>query len=186
MTNAEIDTAVISDCRVKSLDSSINIVSNVADSAWGNDTPCTDWNVKDVVSHIVHENVWMVSLFNGRTIEEVGDDPIGTYNRTAGEVKAILAQPDAMSRTCQISWRPVTGAEYSKQLFLDTLIHGWDIAVGSDQDAKLDDYLVQMCTPLVQVIAGTQSYRSVFAGPTSGSNSDNAQTKLLALLRRNV
>lgn len=194
MTNAEMDTAVISDCYVRSLDSSINIVSNVADSAWGNDTPCTDWNVNDVVNHIVYENVWMVALFNGRTIEEVGDefegdlagdDPIGTYNRTAGEVKAILAQPDAMSRTCQISSGPVTGAEYSKQLFLDTLIHGWDIAVGSDQDAKLDDYLVQMCTPLAQVIADTESYRSVFAGPTSGSNSDNAQTKLLALLGRN-
>ena len=194
MTNAEMDAAVISDCYDRSLDSSINIVSNVADSAWGNDTPCTDWNVKDVVNHIVYENVWMVALFNGRTIEEVGDefegdlvgdDPIGTYNRTAREVKAILAQPDAMSRTCQISSGPVTGAEYSKQLFLDTLIHGWDIAVGSDQDAKLDDYLVQMCTPLAQVIAGNEGYRSVFAEPTSGSNSDNGQTKLLALLGRN-
>ena len=148
MTNAEIDTAVISDCCVRSLDSSINIVSNVADSAWGNDTPCTDWNVKDVVNHIVDENIWMVALFNGRTIAEVGnefegnlvgDDPAGVYERTANDVKAILAEPDAMSRTCQISSGPVSVAEYSKQLFLDTLIHGWDIAVGSGPDAILDD-----------------------------------------------
>lgn len=114
-------------------------MSAVTDSAWVNDTPCTDWNVKDVVNHIVDENIWMVALFNGRTIAEVGnefegnlvgDDPAGVYERTANDVKAILAEPDAMSRTCQISSGPVSVAEYSKQLFLDTLIHGWDIARG--------------------------------------------------------
>jgi uncharacterized protein (TIGR03086 family) len=115
-------------------------VAEVTDSAWVNDTPCTDWNVKDVVNHIADENIWMVALFNGRTIAEVGnefegnlvgDDPAGVYERTANDVKAILAEPDAMSRTCQISSRPVSVVEYAKQLFLDTLIHGWDIAVGA-------------------------------------------------------
>ena len=157
MTDVEMDPAVISDCYVRSLDSTVNIVTGVATSAWGNNTPCSDWNVKDVVNHLVYENMWMVALFNGRTIDEVGnefegdlvgDDPMAVHNRTASEVQAILAQPDAMSRTCQISSGPVSGAEYSKQLFLDTLIHGWDIAIGSDQDAELDDYLVRMCMPM--------------------------------------
>jgi uncharacterized protein (TIGR03086 family) len=162
MTDSEMNPTVVSDCYMKSLDSSINFVSNVADDAWGNDTPCADWDVKAVVNHIVYENVWMVALFNGRTIAEVGDefegdlvgdDPAGVYLRTANEVKAVPAEPDAMTRTCQISSGLVSGAEYSKQLFLDTLIHGWDIAVGSKQDASLDDYLVKMCTPLGQAIA---------------------------------
>jgi uncharacterized protein (TIGR03086 family) len=145
------------------------------------------------VNHIVYENVWMVALFNGRTIENVGDefegdlvgdDPAGVYLRTANEVKAILAEPDAMSRTCQISSGPVTGAEYSKQLFLDTLIHGWDIAVGSKQDSTLDDYLVSMCTPLAQEIADNEAYRAAFNEATSGSTSENPQTRLLALPRK--
>ncbi len=188
-----MDDAVVSDCYNRSVDSTIDFVSSVVDSAWENDTPCTDWNVKDVVNHIVYENVWMVALFNGRTIEEVGnefegdlvgDDPIGVYNRTANDVKAIIAQPDAMTRTCQISSGPVSGAEYSKQLFLDTLIHGWDIAVGSKQDAKLDDYLVQMCTPLAQMIADNDDYRAAFATPIGDSGSDSPQTHLLGLLGR--
>ena len=189
----QMDPAAVSDCYMKSLDSSINFVSNVANDAWGNDTPCSDWDVKAVVNHIVYENVWMAALFNGRTIEDVGDefegdlvgdDPAGVYLRTANEVKAILAEPDAMSRTCQISSGPVTGAEYSQQLFLDTLIHGWDIAVGSKQDATLDTYLVKMCTPLGQAIADNEGYRSVFKEATDGSTSDNPQTRLLALLGR--
>ena len=188
-----MDAAAISDCYMKSLDSTINFVTSVADTAWGNDTPCSDWNVKDVVNHIVYENVWMVALFDGRTIEEVGnefegdlvgDDPIGVYNRTASEVKAVLAQPDAMTRTIQISSGPTSGAEYSKQLFLDTLIHGWDIAIGSDQDAELDDYLVRMCMPMAQAIADNEDYRVAFAAPVGGSASGRPQVHLLGLLGR--
>ncbi len=188
-----MEPAVVSDCYLRSLDSTINFVTNVSDDAWGNDTPCSDWNVKDVVNHIVYENVWMVALFNGRTIAEVGDefegdlvgdDPAGVYLRTANEVKAILAEPDAMSRTCQISSGPVSGADYAKELFLDTLIHGWDIAVGSKQDATLDPYLVEQCTPLGQAIADNDAYRSAFKAPTEGAKSSDPQTHLLALLGR--
>jgi len=189
----EMDPAVVLDCYLRSLDSTINFVSNVADDAWNNDTPCSDWDVKDVVNHIVYENVWMVALFNGRTIEEVGDefegdlvgdDPAGVYVKTANEVKAILAEPDAMTRTCHISSGPVSGADYAKELFLDTLIHGWDIAVGSKQDATLDPYLVEQCMPLGQAIADNESYRSAFKAPTEGSTSGNPQTHLLGLLGR--
>jgi uncharacterized protein (TIGR03086 family) len=196
MTNpdtTQMTPAEVSDCYSRSLDSSINFISNVPADAWSNDTPCSDWDVKDVVNHIVYENVWMVALFSGRTIAEVGnefegdlvgDDPAGVYVRTANEVKAILAEPNAMSRTCQISSGPVSGADYAKELFLDTLIHGWDIAVGSKQDATLDDYLVKMCTPLGQAIADNDAYRSTFKAATAGATSDNPQTHLLALLGR--
>ncbi len=188
-----MDPAIVSDCYAKSLDSSINFVNNVPGNAWGNDTPCGEWDVKDVVNHIVYENAWLVAIFNGRTIEDVGDefegdlvgdDPAGVYERTANEVKAILAEPDAMSRTCQISSGPVSGAEYAIQMFLDTLIHGWDIAVGSKQDASLDDYLVKMCMPLGQAIADDEGSRGSFKAPTAGTASDNPQTRLLALLGR--
>ncbi|NQW21502.1 MAG: TIGR03086 family protein [Chloroflexi bacterium] len=193
MSDSAMDPNVISDCYIRSLDSSINFVKNVPDDAWGNDTPCSDWDVKAVVNHIVYENVWMIALFSGRTIAEVGnefegdlvgDDPAGVYTRTANDVKAILAEPDAMTRTCQISSGPVSGADYAKELFLDTLIHGWDIAVGSNQDAMLDEYLVKMCMPLGQEIADNEAYRSAFKTPTKRSTS-NPQTHLLGLLGRN-
>jgi len=53
MNNQKLTPEVISDCYLKSLDSTINFVSNVPDGAWGNDTPCDEWDVKDVVNHIV-------------------------------------------------------------------------------------------------------------------------------------
>ena len=79
-------------------------MSAVTDSAWVNDTPCTDWNVKDVVNHIVDENIWMVALFNGRTIAEidnefegnlVGDDPASAiYVRNKGRA-CPMRSPEA-------------------------------------------------------------------------------------------
>ena len=193
MSDTAMDPKVVSDCYKRSLDSSINFVKNVPADAWGNDTPCSDWDVKAVVNHIVYENVWMLALFSGRTIADVGnefegdlvgDDPAGVYIRTANEVKAVLAEPDAMSRTCQISSGPVSGADYAKELFLDTLIHGWDIAIGSKQDATLDPYLVEQCMPLGQAIADNDNYRSAFKTATPGRESGNPQTQLLGLLGR--
>ncbi len=171
MNNQKLTPEVISDCYLRSLDSTINFVSNVPDGAWGNATPCDEWETIEEVG----------DKFEG---DLVGNDPKGVYLKTAAEVKAVLTEPDAMSRTCQISSGPVSGAEYASQLFLDTLIHGWDIAVGSKQNATLDAYLVENCTPLAERIAGNDGYRSVFKAPTSGHGSDNAQTNLLALLGR--
>ena len=67
-----------------------------------------------------------------------------------------------MSRTCQISSGPVSGADYTKEPFLDTLIHGWDIAIGSKQDTTLDSYLVEQCMPLGQAIAYDDNYGAAF------------------------
>ena len=49
---------------------------------WERATPCAGWNVRDLVNHVVGEEVWTVPLMQGATIEEVGDrfdgDLLGT------------------------------------------------------------------------------------------------------------
>ena len=148
--------------------------------------------MKAVVNHIVYENVWMTAPCSGRTIAEVGnefegdlvgDDPTAVYIRTANEVIVILAEPHAMSLTCQISSGPVSGADYTKELFLDTLIHGWDIAIGSKQDTTLDSYLVEQCMPLGQAIAYDDNYGAAFKAATSGGDSVNPQSHRLRVCK---
>ena len=78
----------------------------------------------------------------------------------------------------------MSGAGYAKELFLDTLIHGWDIAIGSKQDTTHDSYLVEQCMPLGQAIAYNDNYRVAFKAATSGSESVNPQSHLLGLLGR--
>ena len=48
-------------------------VDAVADGDWGNPTTCSDWTVRDLVNHVVGEELWLVPLLGGATINEVGD-----------------------------------------------------------------------------------------------------------------
>ena len=48
-------------------------VKAVGDDQWELPTPCSDWNVRQLVNHLVYENRWTVPLMGGSTIAEVGD-----------------------------------------------------------------------------------------------------------------
>ena len=48
-------------------------VKAVADDQWELPTPCSDWNVRQLVNHLVYENRWTVPLMGGSTIAEVGE-----------------------------------------------------------------------------------------------------------------
>ncbi len=64
------------------------------------------------------------------------------YARSVPLAAAAAEASGAMDAVCHLSFGDFR-SEYALQLFLDTLVHGWDIAVGSGQDATLDADLVQ-------------------------------------------
>ena len=177
------------------LDSTQHIVETIADDAWSRPTPCDEWDVRDVVNHLVYENLWAVDLFNGKKIEEVGeahegdllgDQPIERYVETTGAIRAVIEQPDSMQRICHISSGPVPGSEYASQLFLDTLIHGWDIAVGSGQRGDLPPDLVETCMPLAEALRSMIGDSGPFASALQHDDDANRQDVLLAILGRDA
>ena len=48
-------------------------VRAVAPDQWDGPTPCTDWNVRELVNHVVGEDAWTVPLMRGASMDEVGD-----------------------------------------------------------------------------------------------------------------
>ena len=48
-------------------------VSEIGDDQWDDPTPCTDWNVRELVNHVAAEDLWVPPLVDGMTLEEVGD-----------------------------------------------------------------------------------------------------------------
>jgi len=53
-------------------------VAAVKDDQWGDPTPCTEWSVRQLVNHVVGEELWTVPLLRGGTIEEAGRGPART------------------------------------------------------------------------------------------------------------
>lgn len=114
---------------------------------WSAPTPCAEWDVRDLVRHVVVEELWVPPLFAGRTIAEVGDslsgdplkdDPVRAFERAASAAVDAVREPGAMERIVHLSFGDVPGGEYAMQLSADHLIHAWDLARGLGVDTTLD------------------------------------------------
>ena len=89
-----------------------------------------------------------------------------------------------MEATCHLSFGNFSGADYCSQLFMDLLIHGWDIAKATGQETKLDPALVEACLPVAQQLTSQWRSVGVFGDDLSGTAGDDPQTQLLALFGR--
>ena len=164
-------------------------VHAVRDDQWTAPTPCTDWDVRALVNHVVGENRWAVPLFAGGTVEEVGDrfdgdllggDPVAAWDDSAAAAIAAVDDPGAMDRTVHLSFGDFPGREYAMQLLADLLVHGWDLARGIGADQGMDPELVEVCRGWFGGVA--DAYRSagaVAARPPVPPDAD-ARTQLLA------
>ena len=55
------------------IDSAVRFVDGVKADQWSNATPCDEWDMQALVSHITYESLWAVELFAGKTMEEVSN-----------------------------------------------------------------------------------------------------------------
>jgi uncharacterized protein (TIGR03086 family) len=74
-------------------------VAAIKNDQWVDPTPCTEWSVRELVNHVVAEELWTAPLLRGATIREVGSqfdgdvlgqNPLGRARMAAEEAVAIV------------------------------------------------------------------------------------------------
>ena len=169
------------------------LVDSVGDDAWDNDTPCDDWNVRELVNHVVGEQLWAPHLVAGETIADVGDrydgdvlgsDPKATWRSSIGPSVQAFEGAD-LDGTVHLSYGDEQTREYLVQMLTDAAVHGWDLAKGIDAaDATIDgetaELLLDHWTEREAMVRGS----GVFGDQVKVSDDASAQDKLLGLLGR--
>ncbi|MDQ3878369.1 MAG: TIGR03086 family metal-binding protein [Actinomycetota bacterium] len=168
-------------------------VAAVKDDQWNDPTPCTDWDVRALTNHVINEVLWMPPLFEGKTIEQVGDrfdgDQLGDNAQTSwkkaqrGALDAV-SQPGALEKTVHLSFGDFPGRVYLGQVTSDLVIHCWDLARGIDGDDRLDPELVSFV--IAELGPQVEAWRSAGALESEVPVAADAdeQTKLLAMAGR--
>ena len=113
-----------------------------------------------------------------------GPDPAAAYRASVRVASDAVTAPGAMETICHLSFGDFSGADYSAQLFLDLLIHGWDIAKATQQDTRLPPDLVEACIPIAQQITAMARSTGVYGNDLPVGPDADQQTKLLALVGR--
>jgi uncharacterized protein (TIGR03086 family) len=169
------------------------VIHQVPSGSWQSPTPCEQWNVRQLVNHVVGEQAWVTPLFAGRTVADVGtaldgdllgDDPTAAWHHYSGEAHAALAEPDAIARTVHLSYGDETAVNYVDQLTFDALVHAWDLARASGVDDTLPDDLVLWATGWISPLLSMYRDGGAVGPPVSVADDADPQTKLLGLVGR--
>ncbi|OLB80997.1 MAG: TIGR03086 family protein [Actinobacteria bacterium 13_2_20CM_2_71_6] len=129
-------------------------VRQVRPEQWSAPTPCTGWDVRTLVNHVVNEERWLPPIFAGATVAEVGDrfdgdllgdDPAGNATEAAREADAAITEPGALDRIVHLSFGDFPATEYLSQVLADHLVHSWDLAAAIGADRGLDAETVRGC-----------------------------------------
>jgi uncharacterized protein (TIGR03086 family) len=178
---------------VKAMEATRRYVAGIRDDQWHDATPCTEWDVRELMRHVVYEIAWIEDMFAGQTVEEVGDrydgdilgsDPLAAYDAAHRSAKAAVEAPGAMDTICHLRRRDVTGAAYAANMLIDVFIHGWDIAKATGQDTTLDPELVEASYKIVEPRKGQPQSGRAFGPQIEMSEAVDLQTKMLGILGR--
>jgi uncharacterized protein (TIGR03086 family) len=166
-------------------------VHGVPHHGWQWGTPDDEWTVRDLVSHLVVEHLWVPPLLAGETIAEIGDrfdgdvlgdDPVGAWDRAIAASLRSWAQVSD-DQMVDLSLGPTPAREYAEQMLLDLTVHAWDLARGADLDERIDPKLVEHVYQYVAPQADSWRSAGIF-GPRVQVDSDDPQDQLLGLLGR--
>ncbi|QBI54268.1 TIGR03086 family metal-binding protein [Streptomonospora litoralis] len=158
---------------------------------WADTTPCTDWDVHDLVNHLTGEQLWVPFLLSGGGIEEAGDryegdvlgeEPVATWEVASRESRSAWLQPGALERTVHLSFGEAAGETYLWQMTFDLGVHAWDLARAIGADEKLEPGLVEA---LLDWLGGeAPGVGALFDPPVAVAEGADAQTRLLGLTGR--
>ncbi len=169
------------------------LVHGVQAGDWERTTPCAEWNVRDLVRHLVGEQLWASPLLGGESVDEVGDrfagdplgdDPVAAWDAAAHASRAAVTEAGALERTVHLSRGPTPARDYVEEMTFDLLVHGWDLAYGLGTDTAMDREAVDHVLARWQPRAGGMASSGLFAAPVDVPADADPQARLLALTGR--
>jgi uncharacterized protein (TIGR03086 family) len=167
-------------------------VLGMKDDQWNGPTPCTEWDVRTLMNHLVSESLWMRPLLEGQTIADVGnrldgdllgDDPRSAWEASAKESGVAVEAVD-LGAIVHVSYGDITAEEYIFDVMTDLAVHGWDLAraIGGDEtmDPETVDVLFDHFKPREKALKAS----GVFGPRVDPPAGADKQTQLLAVFGR--
>ncbi len=153
----------------------------VGDDQWAAPTPCPDWDVRALVTHLIGSHHAMLStLGQAHDAPQPDGDLVAAWHDARAAVLGALRDPSVADTTVQSPFGEMTFAQLVGGLLCgDTLFHTWDLARATGQDETLD---ASQCAEQLQLMLPVDDLiRSPgFFGPKLDPPADaDAQTSLL-------
>ncbi len=174
------------------------LVARIRDDQWTAATPCTEWDVRQVLNHLVAGNHLFAEVLDGTppAIEEIrrrigvdvlGDDPGRAWQDSADRLLAAFRRPGALEMTVSVPAGTVPGVVALHLRITEVLVHAWDLARATGLEVRFDDGVVlQEVAFSRQKLTDLPPGRTPFAPAQPVPDDAAALDRLAALLGRPV
>ncbi len=137
------------------LDQLGRLIDNVQPDQAGDATPCAEWDVRQLVSHVVSSVARNGAWVHGGPAPRphdlaVGEDWASQYRAAAGHLLAGWGRPGAASSTFATPLGEVPAARLLELQGLELGAHAWDLAQATSQINALDQALAEAILPLAE------------------------------------
>jgi uncharacterized protein (TIGR03086 family) len=145
-------------------------------------TPCDDWDVTTLMNHMLDTQRYFIGAARGEDAsppapnppELIGHDPVADFDAGRADLLSAYRAPGVIEKT-----GPALGIAFS-----DQLLHGWDLAKATAQDATMPDGLPEAAFDMIHGRFTDDQRKGVFKPEVKVAKNSSAQDKLLAYTGR--
>jgi uncharacterized protein (TIGR03086 family) len=132
-------------------------VAAVDPARLGDPTPCTDWDVRALIGHLIGGyQMFAVGLGHPAPPGTTPDDTAGVHRATGEAAIVAFAAPGALDRTVTLPVGDVPGHVALALALTDAVVHGWDLATATGQDTTIDDEIAAVLLAGAEQMVGPQ------------------------------
>jgi len=172
-------------------------LSGVRADQMSNSTPCSLWNVQNLLNHNIRVAGFVRGVLTGNITVNPQDvegplPPEGALQALdagVAQVSELIKTPGALNRELNTPFGVMSAAHFMVNPFADLLIHRWDLAKATSQTTVLDGSLVEACynflAPNMNGIRSIQAGGLPIFGPAVAVlDSASLQEKLIGMVGR--
>ncbi len=171
------------------------IVAAVRPDQWALPSPCTEWDVRGVVEHLVRNTDGFLAAVSGggaSPAEPVASVPdaglAAAFAASNARLLAVLREPGALERTLPLPSGEMPAAVAAGFGLVDLLVHGWDVAKATGQPTDFAPELNEAALAMTRqaMSAFDRSTMTAFAPEQPAPDDASAADRLAAFLGRAV
>jgi uncharacterized protein (TIGR03086 family) len=162
------------------------VIAGITPDQYDNPTPCSEWNVRQVLEHVmgVVDGMGRALAGSERSQFVLAADPGVQFEQIAADTIAAWRADGVLDQVVHLGAGPMPGRVYANINLLDTATHSWDLAIATGQDAALPDGVAVAAYEASLMIVSPELRRGRFGPEVAAPDGADPTQRLVAFLGR--
>jgi len=141
----------------RACDAFARVAHAVPDDAWSHPTPCTEWDARALVEHVIGFHEFLLLRPLGVRAHRPREGEAARWDATSTAMFDALEQSDALDRTTELpGGNSNTPRVMLDVLTTDVLVHTWDLARAAGVAAAFDE---ELCARALRIAKSTPNFQ---------------------------